>query len=1292
MNLQRVQSLLLLLPFAMLAHPAVAADWPAWRYDAARTAASPQELPAKLHLQWVRDLPPPEPAWGDPVNRDRMTFERVLEPVVAGTRMFVGSGRNDKLTVLDTRTGKEKWSVFVGGPIRLPPVVADGKVYFVSDDGYLYCLRADTGRFVWKFRGGPSNRKVLGNGRLISAWPARGGPVVADGVVYFAASVWPFTGTFIHALDAETGNVVWTNDGTGSRFGPVPHSVAFGGIAPQGAIAVIGDKLLVAGGRSVPACLDRGTGELLYCHLGGSRYFQTGESADRKLEGGSHVSAVGQLFFNHRGINTAAYDVDTGQMIHLWHGTTYPVLTEEVCYLSGNAITAYSLKDRKLAKIDVDGSKKNRWQLNKLWECPVDATAGLIKAGGKLYAGGEGVVSAVELDEAQPKVVWTEQIAGTAARLLAADDRLFVVTLEGHIYAFGAEKTTTTRWGNDRENDEARMTNDEEEDVTQLAKKMLGTTSLDQGYCLVFGLETGDLAEAVVRNSNLDVIAVDPDPEKVGALRRRFDAAGLYGKRISVHVGDATTFRAPPYVAVLVASENLSAAGFDAAAENGGAELFLRNLFYSVRPYGGVAWLPTANPQQKDALVAFARKYAASGVKITRAGVHYLLRRQGPLPGSAPWTHLYGNVAATVKSDDRLVKAPLGVLWFGGNTHTDILPRHSHGPPEQVVGGRLFIEGINVLTARDVYTGKDLWRRQFKDLGTFGIYIDETYVPDPLDTTYNLIHLPGANARGTNYVATDDRLYLVAAGKCAVLDPATGESITMFSLPASSDAKEKTTWGYIGVYEDLLIAGQDYAQFTKQVELKPGPDTSSRQKKMFQASNYDVVSSQKLVVMDRHTGKVRWTRPAKLAFRHNTICAGGGKLFCIDGLPNLVADSMRRKGVLPDDKPELLALDVRTGDVLWSTTENVFGSWLSYSRQHDLLVQSGRASRDMLIDEPDRRIAVFHCAAGSEGRWADGSIAWDKQITHGGPCIIHGETLHLSDPGTGGRAVSLLTGEVATRQHPLTGEAVPWHYARNYGCGSAVACENLLTFRSGAAGYYDLTSDGGTGNFGGFKSGCTDNLIPADGVLNAPDYTRTCTCSYQNQTSLALIHAPDVPTWTHYPIGEIGTRRIERLGLNLGAPGDRMGSDGTLWLGYSLDGSPLPKIDVEVDSDGSTYRRHASRVTDDAMSWVTASGLTGASKIVVTLAQGATDKRLYTVRLYFAEPQSNAQSGGRVFDVSIQGKPLLTAFDIVAAADGPGRTIRKEFKDVSVGDVLTVEFAAKSGEPLICGIEMSVQP
>jgi hypothetical protein len=46
---------------------------------------------------------------------------------------------------------------------------------------------------------------LLGNDRMISRWPARGGPVVADEVVYFAAGIWPSEGVYVVALDRSSG-------------------------------------------------------------------------------------------------------------------------------------------------------------------------------------------------------------------------------------------------------------------------------------------------------------------------------------------------------------------------------------------------------------------------------------------------------------------------------------------------------------------------------------------------------------------------------------------------------------------------------------------------------------------------------------------------------------------------------------------------------------------------------------------------------------------------------------------------------------------------------------------------------------------------------------------------------------------------------------------------------------------------------------------------------------------------------------------------------------------------------
>ena len=68
-------------------------DWPAWRYDAQRSAATPDDLPKSLRLEWSRQLPVLTPAWPD---QPSMQFDVVHEPIVAGRRHA-----HSQLSVLD---------------------------------------------------------------------------------------------------------------------------------------------------------------------------------------------------------------------------------------------------------------------------------------------------------------------------------------------------------------------------------------------------------------------------------------------------------------------------------------------------------------------------------------------------------------------------------------------------------------------------------------------------------------------------------------------------------------------------------------------------------------------------------------------------------------------------------------------------------------------------------------------------------------------------------------------------------------------------------------------------------------------------------------------------------------------------------------------------------------------------------------------------------------------------------------------------------------------------------------
>ncbi|MFH1719896.1 MAG: PQQ-binding-like beta-propeller repeat protein [Planctomycetota bacterium] len=1243
-------------------------DWPMWRYDAGRRAASPEELPAQMYLQWVRELPPPRPAW--PESQDRLQFDASYEPVVAGKTVFVGSMVSDCVTAYDTESGEEKWRFYTDGPVRFAPVVYKDRLYVACDDGYLYCLNAGDGSLVRRFLAGPSENKVLGNDRLIGMWPMRGGPVLLDGKIYFAASIWPFMGTFIYAIDAETGDVVWENSGSASTFLMQPHtSPAFAGVAPQGYMVATEDKLLVSGGRSTPAAYDRRTGGFLYYRL--KDYGKTGTC---------EVMASDKYFFNRGAIHGLSDGYEIAK-------APASVTAEDVFFSSrNNTIAAYRLDQETKKAVE-------------FWKAELPTEVGKIhmKAGSRLYCTDkdqEGKILAVDmpLNDGPPGgISWQAQVDGEVWSMLAANGKLLVVTLQGSVYCFGDKRT---------EPKSHRLRTRALPDVTPAVKdkvrQILETTGEKEGYALLLGLSTGEFLYELLNQSELHIIALDPDSDKVAAVRRELNEAGLYGNRAAVHVGDIMTSQLPPYMANLVVAADLKAAGFQKDGD------FIERLFRALRPYGGTACFLLPREKHGEAFKQVTNSELLN-CTITSSDQLLCVTRSGPLPGSADWTHQYGDPANTVMSKDTL-KAPLGLLWFGGPPNDKVLPRHGHGPSPQVVDGRLFIEGRNMLRAVDVYTGRLLWERQFQDLGKF---------------YDNTSHQPGANEIGSNYVTVHDAVYVVYGETIHVLDPATGATTRELSLPG----EDRPHWGTILVREDLLLATASpihvpLPERTKNKESAPKIDNLPAM-----TLNAEYASSSKmLVAMNRHTGKILWTRDAEYSFRHNTIVigpapGGDGKVFCIDGMSRAKLAFLERRGISFDKEPTLYALDSLTGQTKWKTNEGVFGTWLAYSGEHDVLLQAGSHSGDRAKDEADRGMAAY--------RGSDGEELWRTDDSYKGPPILYHDRV-ITQTGGGSasapaeaRAYDLLNGETVMHKHPMTGETIPWTWLRFKGCNTAIASENLLTFRSASGAFVDLAAGQGTASIGGFKSGCTSNLIIANGVLNAPDYTRTCTCSYQNQASLALIHMPEVAYWTfdYYPNPSQATP-VRQVGINFGAPGNRYAENGTLWLEFPSVGGPSPDVPVRATYENPKWFRYHSSQVKDEHNWITASGATGLKEVRIRMfiqpgknpsAVDAFDKHIekiptwsedriegafeqprdYTVRLYFAEAE-NIEVGRRVFDVLLQGERVLENFDIVKEAGRANRTVIKEFKGIKIKDDLRVAFTGKTEDhgPLLCGIEI----
>ena len=1178
-------------------------DWPQQRYNNAKTAVTPEAPPSDLKLIWSRQLATPKSAW--PASQDRLQFDTSYHPIIAGKLVFVGSMVTDSVTAYDTETGAEKWRFYTAGPVRFAPMHDKGKLYFTSDDGYLYCLGAADGKLIWKFRGGPDDRKIIGNDRLTSIWPARSSAMVCEGKVYFGAGIWPFMGTFVHCLDAETGKALWTKSGL--QWQDLPHggATSFSSVAPQGYIALDGDHLYVPCGRAVPAVFDRHTGKMLHF-----------KQAEGKRAGGCHVTVLGDHYWVP-GFSFARKDGKPSQGAPL-----DGVFARDAVYRAS----------RKGLEILQKTSGKSRgarlvFKAKHTAELKPKITKVFFKAGDILYgsAGDDKVVAIDVSRNDKPKITWTARIDGEVWTMITGDDKVLAVTLDGGVYCYGKGGAKPVRY------ELKTAVSGENAKWSAGVKKAIDAAGTDEGYCVQLGLADGGMIDELVRQSKFHIAVVDKDAEKIEALRRRMDAANLYGRRVAAFVGDPATFRFPQYLANLIISPSAALAGECKEGTRPAGAL---------RPYGGVL------------------------CAVDGENVKVVLKRKGALPGSGSWTHQYGDSSKSVLSADRLVKAPMGLLWFGGPSNDAILPRHGHGPSPQVVGGRLFIEGRDIMRAVDVYTGRLLWERKIKDIGLF---------------YDNTIHHPGAGLIGSNYVSLADGVYVITPGSCQVLDPDSGKTLRTLTLP--DQGRDKAKWGWITIDGDLLLAATKplrvHPPIRKRGGRSPKPVPGTPFERILGVKiNADYASaSKKIVVMNRKTGKVLWSRDAVSNFRHNAITLADGKVFCIDAMSHGKLGWLRHRGLKRDRPAVLYALDAQTGKVIWKTDKDVFGTWLSYSAERDLLIQAGSKYRDRAFDEAGSGITVF--------RAKTGEVLWkDLKISPGGPLIVYHDVL-ISN-GSDGYALDIMTGK-------KTG--MEWR--RKYGCNTAVASENMLMFRSGAAGYYDLKNQSGTGNFGGFKSSCTSNLIAADGVLNAPDYTRTCTCSYQNQTSVALVHMPDVETWTY--AGRI--RPEANVGLNFAAPGDRLADNGTFWQDIGVKGVAKPKSFKKPDPakrpvmpylfaaiDGKkreSFKHHSSTFAKSSHAWVGASGLIGVSSIFI-------DSHItpVAVRLYFAEPDADAKVGQRVFSVSLGGREVLKNFDVTAAAGAARKLIVKEFKYSKTEGPIEIKLNAVSGKTLLCGVEL----
>ncbi len=545
-----MKPILSFLSLLLFSNVAVSADWPTYRADAARSGYSEESIPNGLKLRWThRSKHAPLPAW--PTSA-RIDFDRVFHPIIIGDLVLFGSSVDDQVYAIDAKSGETKWTFFTGAPIRFAPSGWEDRVFVVSDDGWLYALNLEDGDVLWKFRGGPDDSKVLGNERMISKWPARGGPVVMDDTVYFSAGIWPSDGVYLHALNVRTGEPVWSNSETGKIMMAQPHggANAESGVSAQGYLVASGNQLLVPTGRAVPAFFDRGTGDLRHYHL-----------QKNQQRGGTRAMAADQFLVNAG----CLFDLETGELNSQIGLGPAVAVNNGIVLATSRSLKASSWQDAQI--IDRKGvqQKVRRLEESRLVSME-NEILDFIVAGGDAICGEDGRVSVVDY-AGQRTIWWSHEVEGKALGLAVGNERLVVSTDRGVVYCFDGDPEPASENGQVVET----LSSKPDEKFLVAADEILSKTNVEDGFCVDLGAGAGDLAWALALKSNLHIYAVESNAEKVATARQKLSVAGLYGSRVTVVEGDIGNIGFPKYFANLVVSSEKSHRRDFRGDENGNA-------------------------------------------------------------------------------------------------------------------------------------------------------------------------------------------------------------------------------------------------------------------------------------------------------------------------------------------------------------------------------------------------------------------------------------------------------------------------------------------------------------------------------------------------------------------------------------------------------------------------------------------------------------------------------------------------------------------------------------------------
>lgn len=965
----------------------------------------------------------------------------------------------------------------------------------------------------------------------------------------------------------------------------------------------------------------------------------------------------GEVVWKKRGGPSGRQVLGHGRMMSAWPISLKPLLEGDTLYFAAGY---WPVDGIYIHAVDA-ATGKSRWT-NSVLE--IRPTRQITMLDGKLMIDGDNSSAVLDaktgevLNEKRikPKPAERPQVSGLKGNMTGwsqADGVLTVGTTWG---VFGFAETKPEKVAEHSVSPVPQIPTDGKIDAVL---KVAGKT---EGYCLVVWPDRkSSLIEDLLIHTKFHVVVVDIHPEGVAALRAKLDRLGQWrSHRVSVLEDSPAKQNLPPYFADLIISD------FD--------DDVAKKYYHCLRPYGGVH-------------VA----YAISGQpKI-------IARTDGPPAGAGDWAQEFHDAGNTLASPDKLVKAPLGLLWYGGEAadarfyfdgKIDHQSGHGLNPqpvPAQVIEGRMILQGPGLLAAVDIYTGRVLWESKLPSVYTYGgggggLGIHSKKHPKPWEHKpafeFDISPIQRCRASGFNMASTHDGIYVCAGPHLMRFDPKTGRKMSEWLVPVPSSGRQ-VCWGGIRILDGKIIATAFRSQ--NLIDAQAGHDGNGGD------WAGDRMPMNYLIVLDRQTGNVKWTRTAKWGFLNRSgIAAGGGKVFCVDLLTEKILNKWDEAGrKQPDVPPTLHALDLEAGKPAWSFPLDVYVQNIVYSKERDLVLVPCRNLKEwrqdkwvnLAVDARKGRTNKNFAGRMRALSAKDGSVEWEvNEAPYHTPQILLGDLII----DRWGHSYDLQSGKRATRVSPITGQAEPWSF-RKSGCNHLVACESLVTWRTA---YYDLASQSGVKTLRGMDAGCSPTLLPAGGILNISNFG---THHKRNRmTAMALVHRPQNNLWTAYATSKekVAPSKepvwLQHVGYDFGAPGDRFASNGTLWLQVSARNrgniSWQPK-EVSWFGKGDT---------EDA-STVASSGIVGAREITVPVTKDKTPNNaesVYTVRLIFAAAASEGP-----LSITLAGETVAEDLKLKSADIKDGAVVR-EFTGVKIKGPLNIGLTSGDGTTALSGVEL----